>query len=121
MIILLMTLQAACSSPAPKPAVARDTALFVYRDGLREMKQHGDTVWSTSGNRTTRIVDDGRRITIVRAVGTDSSTTEWCVRGDQAISADGSSARSVPVAQLRLIRTTVEKARVGQAILGKIP
>ena len=121
MIFILATLQVACLSPAARPAVARDTALFVYKDGPRVLKQHGDTVWSISGERTTRIVDDGQRITIVLTAGTNSSTTEWCVRGEQAIAANGSSARSVPVWQLRLIRAVVEKAREGQSILSRIP
>ena len=121
MIVTLTVLQIACSSLASKPEITRDTALFVYENGPLVLKQHGDTVWSKSGKRIIIIVDNGRRITIVRKEGTDSSTSEWCVRGDLAIRADGSIPQSVPVSQLRLIKGVVEQARRGQAILNRIP
>lgn len=91
----------------------RDTSLFEFRvsDSLT-LRAHGDTVWSLTPDRTTRIVDSVGHIAMRREKSGVVENSRWIVKGLTAYRADSSSGSpSVPAIVFQTYFKQIESAR----------
>ena len=92
--------------------------MFRHEDGERVLRQHGDTVWSTTTKSAIRVIDRGYWISVMQTDQNGTVNSEWCVRGDRAYpSTDPNGSRSLSASSLRTIKSVVEAARRGDALL----
>lgn len=108
MVLGLLGVASRCEG---QPSTRRDTSLFSYQANALLMKAHGDTIWMSSPESHTRVIDAGDRITLLRKPkGKVGEETVYVIRGDSGYPTD-STRKPVAVKWLRMYQFQIASAR----------
>jgi hypothetical protein len=111
-LITPLWLVIALAQPRTPTLAPRDTSLYENTSHGDTLRQHGDTVWSISPRRTTRIVDTGREIHLWQTERSGvAREARWEVRDGQAFPLGGRREHGVPVERLRGLQRLIASSK----------